>query len=48
MIIHWQHLVVLGHHVGRQPVNIQLPPAIDGVQLLWNNRKLNVSVDDQY
>ena len=38
VIIYWQHRVVLGHHQrpevnDHQSVNIQLPPAEDGVGL---------------
>ena len=52
MILYWQHLV-LGHHQhpeveDHQSVNTQLPTAEDGVGLLWNIPKLNVSVEDQF
>ena len=43
---------MLGHHQrpeveDHQSVNTQLPTAEDGIGLLWNIRKLNVSVEDQ-
>ena len=52
MILYWQHLV-LGHHQhseveDHQSVDTQLPTTEDGVGLLWNIRKLNVSVEDQF
>ena len=44
---------MLGHHQRPEvedhlSVNTQLPTAEDGVGLLWNIRKLNVSVEDQF
>ena len=52
MILYWQHLV-LGYHQrpeveDHQSVDTQLPTAEDGVWLLRNIRKLNVSVEDQF
>ena len=52
MILYWQHLV-LGHHqrpevADHQSVDTQLQTAEDGVGLLWNIRKLNASVEDQF
>ena len=52
MILYWQHLV-LGHQQrpeveDYQSVDTQLPTAEDGVGLLWNFQKLNVSVENQF